>query len=280
MAKTASGVPIVHEYLASPSQANDVFYSVQAAQAAFPELGKQFVVIGHSQGGASAWAAAQRQAKEPVKGYLGAVAISPVTTVLAEADPTRSLLVVFMLAGIAAYFADFDPADVLTPEGAQKYSLMQALGACGATSLTLLSDVQVLQSSWTQNPFVQKFQALIAAGGKPIADPLLIIHGESDPFLNVNITSAAVEKTLHEFPTAQLEYIRVPGMSHVTAITSSQRVWMDWIADRFAGRPTSSNGVQPDLVAALPIAAYQPYLNWYLSLATIFYQIPEKPVKQ
>jgi hypothetical protein len=60
LGKDAAGKPIIHEYLASPAQANDVIYSVQAARAAFPELSKQFVVMGHSQGGGAAWTAAQR----------------------------------------------------------------------------------------------------------------------------------------------------------------------------------------------------------------------------
>lgn len=58
--KDALGKPTVHEYLASSSHAHDVFYSVQAAQTSFPELSKHFVIIGHSQGGGVAWAAAQR----------------------------------------------------------------------------------------------------------------------------------------------------------------------------------------------------------------------------
>ncbi|KAL8668859.1 MAG: hypothetical protein Q9168_006530 [Polycauliona sp. 1 TL-2023] len=75
----ASGSPIMHEYLASPSQANDVIYSVEAARTAFPELSERFVVIGHSQGGGAAWAVAQRAATEEIQGYLGAVGISPYT---------------------------------------------------------------------------------------------------------------------------------------------------------------------------------------------------------
>lgn len=33
--KDAAGTPIIHEYLAAPSHANDLFYSIQAAQSAF-----------------------------------------------------------------------------------------------------------------------------------------------------------------------------------------------------------------------------------------------------
>lgn len=74
----ADGTKIVHPYLSNPSHANDMFYSVEAAQKAWPEaLSEYFVLMGHSQGGGAAWGAAQRQARRPVAGYLGAVAGSP-----------------------------------------------------------------------------------------------------------------------------------------------------------------------------------------------------------
>ena len=273
--KTASGEPIVHEYLASPAHSNDVIYSVQAAQAAFPELGKRFVVAGHSQGGGSAWACAQRQVKEPVEGYLGAVAISPVTTIPDFAEPTRSLLTFGMLGGIAAYFPEFKPTDILTPNGAQRYEMVKALGATSATSLTLMMDVQLFQSDYTQNPHVQKFHSLIGNGGQAVGGPLLVIHGETDQFLNVNVTTTAIEETMKKHPAAQLEYIRVPGVTHVPTITSSQRVWMDWIANRFSGKELgTSTAARSELKSAVPVEAYQPELNWYLALATQFFQTP------
>ena len=66
--RTASGSPILHPYGVNPSAANDLFYAVQAAQSAFATLSKEFVIVGHSQGGSAAWAAAQRQALKPVAG--------------------------------------------------------------------------------------------------------------------------------------------------------------------------------------------------------------------
>lgn len=79
--KTAESEPVVHTYLANNVHANDLFYAVEAAQKAFPQLSKHFVTMGHSQGGGAAWAAAQRQAITPVDGYLGTVAGSPVTDI-------------------------------------------------------------------------------------------------------------------------------------------------------------------------------------------------------
>jgi hypothetical protein len=48
--RDAHGNEIVHEYLAAPAHANDILYAVEAARKAFPELGKRFVTMGHSQG--------------------------------------------------------------------------------------------------------------------------------------------------------------------------------------------------------------------------------------
>lgn len=77
---TFNGSEIVHPYLAAPAAANDAFYAIQAAQQAFAHLfSKQFVIMGHSQGGNAAWGAAIRQAQNPVDGYLGTIAGSPVT---------------------------------------------------------------------------------------------------------------------------------------------------------------------------------------------------------
>ena len=234
VAKDASGNHIQHEYLSSPSHANDVIYSVTAARQAFPELSDHFVVMGHSQGGGSAWATAQRQATEPTEGYLGAVAVSPVTRALDQADPVLSLLGVGMIPAIAAEFPDFHSKDILTADGEQRLGTIMKIGACSPTGLTLLMGVQLLQSGWTENPYVRKYQALSSNGGKEIKGPLLVIHGEGDPNLNVAVTTKAVEETLHAYPQSKIEYARLPGVSHVPALTASQRLWMEWIAERFS----------------------------------------------
>ncbi|ERF68468.1 hypothetical protein EPUS_03786 [Endocarpon pusillum Z07020] len=270
--RDASGKRIVHEYLASPSHANDVFYGVQAAKSAFPELSNKFVIIGHSQGGGAAWAAAQRQALDPVEGYLGAVAVAPVTDPLAEPDPIRSFLAVGMIPGIAATFPEFQPGDILTPEGEERLDLILQVGACTTTTLTLLAGVQLLKPDWTANRYVQEYQKLTVNGGKKIEGPLLIMHGETDTSLSVEVSTQAVNETLEQFPSSQLDFVRLPGISHVPALTASQRLWMDWIGDRFAGLEVHPRHNGTILTSARPVSAYQPELNWYIERATQFYQ--------
>jgi pimeloyl-ACP methyl ester carboxylesterase len=270
--KTCSGEAILHEYLAAPAHANDVINSVKAAQKAFPQLGRQFAVIGHSQGGAAAWAVAQRQVTKPVEGYLGAVTLAPVTSILKEPEPIRSILALGMLPAIAAYFADFKTSDVGTVEGLQRAALVRNLEATTATSLALVSGVELLHSNWTENPWIQQYQDLIVNGGKSIAQPLLVIKGEADPMLQYSVAAVAVQDTTDKFPNTSIEFIHMPGVSHDPILSASQRYWMDWIADRFAGKDANIGCKDIQVKAAQPLDAYQAELNWYLSIATQFYQ--------
>ena len=274
VSKTATGEPITHEYLNSSIHANDVFYSVQAAQQAFPQLGKGFVVCGHSQGGGTAWASAQRQAVNPVEGYLGAVAISPVTTLLDQLEPIRSLLIVGITPAVASVFPEFDPKQVLSDAAQERLAIVHQLGGCTATSLTLLMDIQLLRDDWMNNNHIQEFQKLTANGGKRIEGPLLVIHGDSDPNLNFTVSKTAVENTMSKFPHSQLKFVQMPGISHNPAMTASQHVWMDWIADRFAGVKQPYGLQNMELKPAAPASSYQPELNWWVALAKNFYETP------
>ena len=114
--KHESGEHIVHQYLASTSYANDVVYAIQAAQMYFPELSQDFVVIGHGQGGVATWATAQRHVDKPILGYLGGIAISPVTTLLDQPELYLSLDGSAFLLGLVSTSPDFRSDDVLAED--------------------------------------------------------------------------------------------------------------------------------------------------------------------
>lgn len=103
---------------------------------------------------------------------------------------------------------------------------------------------------------------------------MLVIHGETDHQVSVKGTVNAVEETKRLFPESQLEFVRLPSVSHVPAMTASQRVWMDWIADRFAGREVGKGVTTRTLSPARPKASYQQEHNWYLEAATEPYHAP------
>ena len=265
--KHPSGQPIVHEYLASPTQANDVVHSVTAAREAFPELSMNFVVIGHSQGGGAAWSVAQKAATTSIPGYLGAVAVSPYTNALEEDKEIPQILITAMCSGLAFAFPDFSPADVLTAEGEKRLDMVHRTSAAMDSAIALLSPsgVPLLKPNWKQNTHLQQYLALTSNGGKAIKGPLLITHGQSDHLLNVAVLENAIKRTV-ELPlsSSQIEYASLPNISHVPALPASQRLWMDWIGDRFAGWAMEAKYRSYELYCARPEAPRQGDPNWYL----------------
>lgn len=270
------GNRISHPYVAHPAHANDLFYSMQAAQTAFSSLSKRFVLIGHSQGGGAAWAAARRQAVEPVEGYLGAIAASPVTNVhdLIEASGDISAGAVGMLLANALpdIFPSFDASSFLTPAGLARYALLSELQGCNSVVSVSFLEPELFQPAWYDAPFAKLFFNLTTNGGQPIAGPMLVLHGEGDPEIPLPITSNAVNLTCSAHPESQIEFLTYPGVGHTPVMYASQPTWLNWIADRFAGKPVSEGCRSSSIASLRPYSEYQARPNWFIEYATDAYE--------
>lgn len=200
--------------------------------------------------------------------------MSPMTSVLNQPEPFHSLIVTAICPGVAAAFPDFDYASVLTEEGQQRLQIIKESGGGIASGMALLLGANTLQSNWDQDFYVQAYHDMISNGGKPIQGPLLVIHGETDDRKSANSTAEAVNATAQRYPSSQLEFVLLPGVTHVPALQASQRLWMEWIADRFARRVVKSCVKHTTLSPLRPSASYQPEQNWYLEAATQFFHTP------
>lgn len=271
----ANGTQFRHPYLSNPSHANDMFFSVEAAQRAWPDqLSEYFVLMGHSQGGGAAWGAAQRQAKRPVPGYLGAVAGSPLTNVITQQDYLESSNLPFYIGyGLPATLPGFNVSDFLTPAGVQHLDLLAELEGCQSLTAQLDSQAGLIKPDWWHTPYMQVFQNLTDNGGQPISGPMLVLQGTADNAVPEPVTSIAVNQTCGMYPGSELEYAMFEGATHVPVLYASQQVWLDWIADRFAGRepaaPCTRNLYQP----ARSVSSYQTEGEYYLELATQAYEV-------
>ena len=275
--KYPSGEAIVHEYLASPAQANDVVHSVTAARAAFPELSMSFVVIGHSQGGGAAWAVAQKAASILIPGYLGAIAVSPYTNILELDNEVTKFLPAAMCPGLASAFPDFKPEDLLTAEGQKHLDTVHRMSMGTNSAFAYLSGANVLKPHWRDNGHVKRYMALTSNGGKAIKGPLLITHGKSDPVLNVDVIENAVKRTVDLDPSSsstQIEFVVLPDVTHVSALPASQRVWMDWIGERFAERVVEGGFREYEVGCARPKESRLGNPNWYIEAAAKPFQAP------
>ena len=252
---------------------------MNAAQQAFDELSKSFVVIGHSQGGGAAWACAQRQAQKPVSGYLGAVAVSPATKILDGPGDFAPFLGVATCPAVVATDPGFAISTVLSQPGLQYLDTVEKLGAGLAVSSALyLGAVQaganLLKPHWKENEHIQKFQARVHNGGKAIDGPLFVIHGESDPRVSVTVVSKAVAETARLYPSSQITYATLPGVTHTPALLASQKLWLDWIASRFQGVGAKGGCEQVEITPTRPVSSYHKEQNWYLETATEYNHAP------
>lgn len=266
--ETSSGQPVIHQFFAGSSLANDIIFAVQAAQSIFSDLSKSFIVIGHSQGGAAAWATAQRQAIRPVQGFLGAISVAPCTTLLDREGPLRTVIAAAMCPELASTNKDSQLSEMITEEGQRRLKDLETLGAGVTAGIPLLMGDNILEEEWTENKHFKSYHEAVSNGGKQIGAPLLVIHGESDDQVSIKVTARAVDKTGELFPSSQLEFFPLPGISHIPALQASQRLWMEWIADRFAGREARRGVHHSTLPPARPSGSYHKEQNWYLEAAT------------
>ena len=263
------GRPILPTYCDNPSAANDMFYAVEAAQTAFPQLSKQFVMMGHSLGGGAAWGCAQRQAMQPVEGYLGTIAASPLTNLSAQVDASpKSSFAVQVARGLSTIYPRSNPSDIITPAAINRFALLAEIGGCNSALGALYSDIEPAVPNWQHTEHMKAFVNLTINGGRPISGPLLVLQGEADPDLRFNVTTAAVNSTCERYPQSELEYIHFAGVHHIGALYASQQIWLSWIGDRFAGRKATIGCRQSGFSGARPIQSYQTILNWFIEYAT------------
>lgn len=278
--------PLYHPLLGGPSLANDVFYGREAALQAFPShLSDEFVIMGHSEGGGAAWAAAERQATDPVPGYLGTIAGSPAANFSAIVDFALSVGVTELRAAtllgwaVQSMFPDFQLSDILTPLGVARLELQAEIAGCQAVTTAMMqgdgtAQPPFLRDGWYSNFYLQSYLRASSVGGRSVAGPLLVIQGTADQAVPEAVTTATVNATCSANPDSVLEYLLVNGTTHVPTLFATQRDWLGWINARFDGVPNAGNGGCQMSVREpfWPIDHYQAETNWFLELALDAYQ--------
>ncbi|KAI7235700.1 hypothetical protein KC330_g4141 [Hortaea werneckii] len=269
------GVPnVASPYFVLPAQANDLFRAVEAAQKTWPHLlSREFVIAGHSQGGGTAWAAAARQAKRPVRGYLGTVAASPFLDVLddvaGEGQAQVNGRISAVAQGLGSVYPGFEPGQWLTEAGLNRLELLTELQGCNAVSSALFSaeklTVPILKDGW-ENTAAAKWWNSVALNGKDeVQGPMLVIQGTEDGNAIVNVTTRGVQETCERFPDTRLQYVIFEGLGHVPVLYGGQHIWLDWIADRFRRAPVERRCGMETVAPVRGVDNIVPDQNWFIS---------------
>lgn len=261
--KDAAGEPVRFEYLNGISQANDLAYSIPAAQKAFPELSKNFVMVGSSLGGLAAWAFAERQVSKTVDGHLGTVIFHPGTNILNLKDEALSVFLPMMIPGLENYQPDFKPDDLLTGYGCQMFSTFSAMKGCN-TLLFQFDSKRTLRDDFRSNVILAEYVKLTAAGGKKVHGDVLFIHGEDDPIVSVESVTEAKDQLVSLNPDISIEFHVLPNVTHASALYAGFRRSLDWIDARFLRKPLEAGHASTRARLARPPEAQQVEANWHM----------------
>ena len=288
-----SGEQIGHLWAAGPAQANDLANAIIAARTAFPEYLRPtalFVAMGHSQGAGAGWALAQRLVEKPIKGYKGTAAIAPPTNLVKQAElamanpsadwaPTILSSQPRLIAAVTAAFPSYNYSG-MTPASYNRWvDILKPLGVCLPTDALVFSDLQLdelARDGWTKDEAVQTYSELIETGIKEFKGPLLILAGESDVVVPLQVIESAVEDTCRmlerEHWNESLELVTYSKMNHFSVIQVSQLKWLAWVKERLSSTDAPAkpgcvksavNGFQTE---DTPDVAFPNFLEQWVSL--------------
>ena len=261
----------VHKYASFTAHANDVFYSVVAANKAFHNmLTPNWVSAGHSQGGSAVWKLAEQVQEltalnnSTMSGaYLGTVSLSPaprirdiiywaVENVLPAKDLHRYIItaeIPSIAFALRSVFPAFNISDFIAEPLQRRLALADHAQLCttGMMGLTadlspeeLVSPVLVNEvSKNASNNLISKWQDMnsIAGGGRATA-PMLVVQGMADTSVVPAITIAAYKEACRT-PGYEVHLSLYPGQDHTPTVVATSSEWVDWIEDRFRGVKTS-----------------------------------------
>jgi alpha-beta hydrolase superfamily lysophospholipase len=232
-----------HEYATKVAQANDVIYSVPAARAAVPSLGRRWVSDGHSQGGAASWAVAEIESKHPDRNYLGAISVSgagDLHSVMPQIDAEGAgFYLAYMAFGIRARSPEFAPSDMLAGDVLHSYEDLTTQGCWLYAQAHAAVPGSTLKAGWDESAAVKRFLKENHLGEDRVSTPLLVITGGADQTVSISAVRGIVNKACKS--GTKLEFHPYPGLEHTPAMINSMPEQLAWAKDRFAGKPAGNS---------------------------------------
>jgi alpha-beta hydrolase superfamily lysophospholipase len=250
-----SDIPQGFMYEAGFLHAADVAFGLIAARKVIGHLlSEEWVVVGHSEGGMTAWRTNERLAMpdqdELLKAgrFLGAVANSPALRPLdlipesirrAAGGPIGDAVSIYFLQSLALLFPEeIRVGDYLTDTALARIPLVdQACLLTGEALLSNLTNDELFKDlSWLEHPTVINWQKEYnGAGPHPLAAPMLVVQGIADPLTYANNTEWDFNQTCTSFPESKATLVLYPDADHNVAASVTQLDYLQWIKDRFDG---------------------------------------------
>jgi len=241
------GTPGPHPYLAGASAARGLVDILRAARELRPEIGRRWVVAGHSQGGhAALFAASLAPAWAPDLDLAGAVALAPVCATHDVVAGLRDIrapapatgFVALLLSGAAAADRAVRLDQILTPAALR---LVARASTCGIDDLPGPGWPRTATEMFRPGADLSPLQKVLAANdpaGLRLRTPVLIVQGDDDPIVARSSTDR-IARSLRA-SGARLTYHRYPGSGHFDVLAAAQPGIARWIDTQMARTPSVS----------------------------------------
>ena len=248
-AASRQDAPTTHAYLEPKSAAFNLIDAVRAARAVAPQLSSRWVALGSSQGGETAFAAAEYfAAYGQGTDLLGAAALVPTMDMsgLVQRAETSTLtgdqmyLYPNVIEGLAAVDKSIDPSDYL--RGVlrdDEKTLLACLPPASQGKDALASKFNPSDAKPSSAAAADRLRERLtsyALPQQPTKIPLLAIYGGSDQTVPPEWTEVAMGRACALGDT--IMRIRMEGQGHKLDPGAPLG---QWIADRFAGVPAVGN---------------------------------------
>jgi alpha-beta hydrolase superfamily lysophospholipase len=228
-----------HPYLVGMSEARATIDSVKAARNLDSSLSTQYVLDGHSQGGAAALFA--NQIATGYDGNLvlkGSASIAPVSGIpslatLIPGTPIQGYLVMGLY-GLAAVDATFNPNSVLATQAKTKQAVLTS-GCLNEilASYQNLTASQLLVGGALPASVVTKLTKNDEPAQTTTTAPVLVVQGDADETIPRDLTFYGLLPQLEAY-APPVTYTEVAGGTHDSAVISSATDVATWLAARFA----------------------------------------------
>lgn len=234
-------------YLVGQSEAHDVLNSVRAAHNILgAQLGKNYAIWGHSQGGHSAlFSTSMANAYLPEYNLVGTAATAPATQLeslfMQQYQSSVSWVIgPYVVSTWPSFYPSLEPDQILTKPGLNNFKSLADKCATGAALDGIIREKfgqQFFSDSFISNP---SWQETIAQQTAPVISPSQpIFVGESltDQVVLPNTTAQYIGRACSG--GSNLTSLWLTDVGHVQLQSVIAPAVLNWISDRFAGRPTS-----------------------------------------
>ncbi len=245
-----NGTPGVHPYMVAPSLARDVADIVPAARSLEPEIGPDWIAMGHSEGGAMALAAAALgQRLLPAERLVGVVSYAPFafpqdvqTGEQFNADPNYGFMVLaLMVEGFATIDPRIVPGRMFEPQAARLLPQLEtrcfpdlahdaewnAIVPRAAARFSADADFAALHEDLVAND----------AANLRISVPALLVQGGNDN--QISAASTMEVQNLYRARGTNVSTLSYPGADHGTVLLQSIDDVASWVAARFTSDRTA-----------------------------------------